>query len=68
MQLHRDLGRLEGRVAALEAQVSSMHEMVADMHDTMMQARGSWRLMLVVGSSAAAMGAMVSSVLGLFHK
>lgn len=68
MQLHRDIGRLEGRVAALESQVAEMKEMVSAMHDTMMQARGSWRLMLVVGSAAAGVGALIASLLGAFHK
>ena len=75
MQLHRDMGRLEGKFAGIETQVAqvqasqeSMQKKVDAIHDAMMQAKGGWRLMFVVGSASAAMGALVSSLLGVFHK
>lgn len=67
IQLHRDIGRLEGRVAGLESNVVEMKIMLAAVHDTMMQVRGSWRVMLMIGTAAAAVGALVASFIGIFR-
>lgn len=68
MQLHRDIGRLEGRVASLESQIAGMNEMVSAMHDAMMQAKGGWKLVFIVGSAAGALAASIAGLFGIFHK
>ena len=67
-QQHYDMGLMQGRMAGLEAKVDDMSEKLSEVHDTMMQARGSWRLMLVIGGAAAAVSAVVTQFIGSFHK
>lgn len=63
--MHRDLGRLEGRMAAVEAQVGVMGGKVDEMHRAMMQAAGGWRVLLAVGTVAAAIGAGLTKLMGI---
>lgn len=67
-QLHRDIGRLEGRVMALESTVAEMKEMIGDMHETITQAKGGWKTLIVVGSIGAAIGTGLTKLLGVFVK
>lgn len=67
-QLHRDIGRLEGRVMALESTVAEMKEMIGDMHETITQAKGGWKTLIVVGSIGAAIGTGLTKILGVFAK
>lgn len=63
-QLHRDLGRLEGRVMALESQVSEMKDMLSDMHETILAAKGGWKTLIAVGSIGAALGTLFAKLAG----
>ena len=78
-QIHRDMGRLEGELSSLKAEFSAykvetreamadMSRMVSAMHDAMMQAKGGWRLMFIVGSAAGALVALGASFIGMSHK
>lgn len=58
----REIGRLIAKVDHLEADVASMRKQVADMHDVLMQAKGSWRALVLVAGMAAALGAMLTKV------
>lgn len=64
-QLHRDVGRLEGDVKAIDSRVRDMQEKVDEMHRLLMQAQGGWRVMVMVGSASAAIGALVAKMIGL---
>lgn len=66
--MHRDLGRLEGRMAAVETQMSVMGTKVDEMHRAMMQAAGGWRVLLAVGTVAAAIGAGLTKLLGVLWR
>lgn len=69
-QLHRDMGRMEGEIAALKAEVATMRGQVADMHAVLMRAQGSWKALVgAAGFSAALTGAVIKllSLLGVFR-
>lgn len=61
-QLHRDVGRIEGRIGALENVTRDMQGKVDEMHTALMQAQGGWRVMVMVGGIAAATGALAAKL------
>lgn len=61
-QIHRDLGRLEERMRAAEMRAADMQRKVDDMHRLLMQAQGGWRVMVMVGGAAAAVGALAAKL------
>jgi hypothetical protein len=48
--LHRDMGRIEGRLDAIEAQQAETKHKVDDMHRVLMQAQGSWKALVAAGT------------------
>lgn len=64
VQLHRDVGRIEGQVEALERRLADMQDKVDEMHRVLMRAQGGWRMLLMVGSLSAAIGAVLTKVIG----
>lgn len=64
----RDFGRLEADVANLEKKVDAMVLKVDEMHRALMQAQGGWRVMVLVGGAAAAVGAGVTKLIGVFGR
>lgn len=67
-QLHRDFGRLEGKVDGQQTQLDEMKRKVDEMHRALMQAQGGWRVMVMVGGASAAVGAFIAKVVGVFWK
>jgi hypothetical protein len=68
--LHRDMGRIEGRLDAIEAQAAETRQKVDEMHRVLMQAQGSWKAIVgAAGLSAAITGGLIKlgSALGLFR-
>lgn len=66
-RLHRDIGRLESRVAALEARLAEANRTQAQMaatlstiSATLAEARGGWRALLGLAGMAAAAGGLVT--------
>lgn len=53
--MERDLGRLEGKVEKLDDDVDDLKRMVAEMHQTITEAKGGWKTLVVVGSISAAL-------------
>lgn len=49
-KLNRDLGRLEGKVEKLDDDVDDIKRMVASMHQTITEAKGGWKTLIVVGT------------------
>lgn len=66
--LHRDLGRLEGRVGAVESRISDVQFKVDEMHRILMQAQGGWRLIALVGGLSAALSALLIKVAGVLWR
>lgn len=63
LQMHRDMGRLEGQVAALNGQVAGMQSKINEMHDAIVSARGGWRVLVVVGGAIAAVSSLLTKLL-----
>lgn len=64
-QLHREVGRIEGQVAGLDRRLSDMQTKVDEMHKLLMQAQGGWRVMVMVGSMSAVIGAGVTKIIAM---
>ncbi len=69
--LHRDLGRLEGRVSALEASVRTLdyrlgniEQALAEIKEIIGRARGGWQALTLLATGAAALGGAVAWLLG----
>ncbi|GGD57934.1 hypothetical protein GCM10007235_32740 [Pseudoxanthomonas indica] len=54
-KLNRDLGRLEGKVEKLDDDVDDLKRMVAEIHQTISEARGGWKTLVVVGTVSSAL-------------
>lgn len=65
-KLHRDLGRVEGRLEKVEADMDDVKRMVKDMHDTITTAKGGWKTLLAVGGLSAALASAVTKFLSMF--
>ena len=65
-QLHRDLGRVEGRLEKVEADMDDVKRMVKDMHDTITTAKGGWKTLLAVGGLSAALASAATKFLSMF--
>lgn len=49
---------------AADMRAADMQRKVDEMHRLLMQAQGGWRVMVMVGSASAAVGALVAKLLG----
>jgi hypothetical protein len=45
-----------------------MGSKVDSIHDAIMKAQGGWRMLVIVGTASAAIGAFITSLFGLVHK
>lgn len=59
----RDFGRLEQEVRQLSTQVTDMKKTLETINDTLSQARGGWRTLMLLGGAGAAVGSAVSWVI-----
>jgi hypothetical protein len=66
--LHRDLGRVEGKVDAQQRTIDDMQRKVDEMHRALMQAAGGWKVLMLVGTASAAVGAFVTKLVGIFWR
>ena len=62
-ELQRSVGVLQGQVGELQRQNAQMMRILTQMRDTIEQARGGWRMLVIVGSAAAAVGAFIATVI-----
>lgn len=63
--LHRDLGRVEGRLQKVESDMDDVKRMVKDMHDAITTAKGGWKTLLAVGGLSAALASGITKILTL---
>lgn len=56
----RVLGRLEGQVETLTAQVTLLTAKVDSINQTLSQATGGWRMLLLVGGAGGGVGAFLT--------
>lgn len=60
--LQRDVGRMEAEIAALKTEVAEMRADVRIIRDTLSQARGGWKTLMLVGGLAGAVGAAMAKL------
>ncbi|WP_313495466.1 hypothetical protein [Pseudoxanthomonas mexicana] len=58
-QLHRDIGNLQARVTVLEGQIKDMNAKLDVLLEAVTEAKGGFRLVLVVGTLGAALGGLL---------
>lgn len=61
-QLHRDIGNLQARVTVLEGQIKDMNAKLDVLLAAVTEAKGGFRLVLVVGTLGAAVGGLLLKV------
>ena len=61
--VQRDLGRMEAQITALITQVSVLNGKVDAIDKTLSEARGSWRILLLIGGFAGTIGGFVGKYL-----
>ena len=58
----RELGSLEAKVTNLEGDVSEMKSDLRDIRDTLAQAKGGWKTLLLVAGVAGVAGAVLTKL------
>lgn len=58
----RDYGRLEAQVERLTQDVHALKETVQKMHTMMAEARGGWRVLMLIGGVSGTIGAAATWV------
>jgi hypothetical protein len=61
--VQRDLGRMEAQITALISQVSVLAVKVDAIDKTLSEARGGWRMLLLIGGVAGTLGGLISKYL-----
>lgn len=56
----REFGRLEQEVKQLTLQMTTMQALLTDMNNTLSQAKGGWRTLMLLGGAGAAAGSAVT--------
>ena len=59
--LHRDVGGLLARVDALEKVVEKQNEKIDEVLKILHEARGGWRVFVIIGTVSAALGGFIVS-------
>lgn len=69
-EIHRDLGKHDAQIEALTVQFNRMHtdmqkmlEELQGIQATLSEAKGGWKLLLMVGGVSAALGGIVVKVM-----
>ncbi len=61
--VQRDLGRMEAQISALVSQVSVLNTKVDAIDRTLSEARGGWRILLLIAGIAGTVGGLVGKYL-----
>jgi hypothetical protein len=64
--VQRDLGRMEAQIETLVAQVAQLNAKVDAIDTTLSEAKGGWRMLLLVGGAAGAIGGLIGKLLPFF--
>lgn len=66
MTVDRDLGRHDAEIDQLQSDVTSIKGDVADIKETLAQAKGGWRTLMLVAGVASAVTALLTPALAKF--
>jgi len=55
--LHRDIGRHDAQIDNLQRQMEQVLEELHQIKETLSEAKGGWRMLMLVGGASATMGA-----------
>ena len=61
-QIQRDLGRHDAEIGALQDDMKTLVSDVREIKETLAQAKGGWRTLMLVAGAAGAAGALVAKV------
>lgn len=59
--MDRDIGRLEERSVSTERRLEAVEEKLDQVLETLQHARGGWKMLMVIGGGAAALGGLIAS-------
>lgn len=62
-EIHRALGRLEGRVDGMLEDLDTISTDVKKMSKQMSEAKGGWKVLMAVGGASGAVGALIVKAL-----
>jgi len=69
VELHTQIGRHDAQIDALERDLKNLREDIKEMnqtlhaiHTTLSQAKGGWKVLMLVGGAAATIGALVAKL------
>lgn len=57
--VQRDLGRMEAQITALLSQVAVLNAKVDAIDKTLSEAKGGWRMLLLIGGVAGIVGGLI---------
>lgn len=67
-ELQRDIGRMEAQIATLTATVATQTKELADIKTILSEAKGGWKMFLMVGGFSAAVGGLVAKLLPFWQR
>ena len=62
-EIHRDLGRHEAEIMSLQADMRELKSDVKTILNTLSEARGGWKTLMLIGGIAGAAGALITKVI-----
>jgi len=60
--LERDMGRLEANVETLQSDVCQLRKDVRAILETLAEARGGWKMLVITATIAGAVGALIGKL------
>lgn len=70
----REIGKMEARLDSLDRELGEVKDTIGGVQkdvrairDVVLQAKGSWRTLVIISGVSAAMGAFVTKIAALFH-
>lgn len=64
--LQRDIGRHDAQIDNLQQQMERVLEELHDIKETLSEAKGGWRMLMLVGGASATMGAGLVKAIAFF--
>lgn len=62
-EYERELGEMSAKIHHLEATVTTMSQDLRDIRDTLLQARGGWKTVMMVAGISATVGGLMAKII-----